>query len=600
MNNRIRTFFTLSLITVFTCLLNFNVFYAQSAMINISCRNTTSLNGQWQVIIDPTGVGDWRQVWKEKKPEKKTDFVEYSFEGGPTLHVLGDFNSQLPELTYLEGTVWYKKTFSQKIQNGKRLFIHFGAVNYKTDVYLNGNFLGSHEGGFTPFQFEITGAVKSGNNSLIVKVNNTRLKDGVPGLGYEWFNYGGITRDVHLIETESSFIEDYFIQLQKHSMNEVSGWIKINGEKLSQNINILIKELGINYKTKTNENGVAQATFKVNADLWSPVNPHLYKVIIQSETDTVSDEIGFRSIEVHGAEILLNGKPVFLKGINIHEENPVKKAKAYSEEDSRFLLKYAKELGCNLVRLAHYPHTEHMVKIAEEMGLMVWSELPVYQHIDFAAPAMMDKMDLMLKEMIRRDRNRCAVIIWSLSNETYDFTPNRNNALTELTARCRSLDSTRLITSVINNQGYKDNIINVWDPLYKHSDIISINEYMGWYVPWQGNPEETKWKIVFDDKPVFISEFGGEALYGSNFGPKDEAAYWSEKYQEQIYKDQITMFKNVPNLAGVCPWLLFDYRSPGRMHPVYQNGWNRKGLVSEKVEKKNSWFVMKEYYESIK
>ena len=587
-------------IIMFNYFFNISTIRAQNAMINISGRNTTLLNGQWQAIIDPTGIGDWRQVWKEKKPEKKTDFIEYSFEGGPILNVPGDFNSQMPELTYMEGTVWYKKTFQYALQNDKRLFIHFGAVNYRADVYFNGNHIGSHEGGFTPFQFEITNAIQPGKNTIIVKANNQRLKDGLPGLGYDWFNYGGITRDVHLIETQSSYIEDYFIQLKKHSNNEISGWIKINGDKPSQNVEIKIEELKIHSKIFTNEDGIAYVNLSAHMDLWSPKNPRLYKVIIKSETDSISDAIGFRSIEVKGKKILLNGKDIFLKGINIHEENPMKAAKACSEEDAVLLLTWAKELGCNLVRLAHYPNNEYMVKLAEKMGLMVWEELPVYQHIEFAAPRMMDKMDLMLREMIRRDRNRCSVVIWSLSNETYDFTPKRNESLIKLAEKCKNLDSTRLITSVINNQGYDNNTFNVWDSLYQHFDIMSINEYLGWYVPWQGNPENTKWKLVFDNKPIIISEFGGEALYGSNYGPKDEAAYWREEYQEQIYINQIKMFANVPNLAGVCPWLLVDYRSLGRMHPIYQNGWNRKGLISDRGEKKKAWYIMKKYYDNIK
>lgn len=156
-------------------------------------------------------------------------------------------------------------------------------------------------------------------------------------------------------------------------------------------------------------------------------------------------------------------------------------------------------------------------------------------------------------------------------------------------------DSTRLITHVINTQKYDGNSFDVWDSLYRYSDMISLNEYIGWYVPWQGKPSDTNWKFICPDKPVFISEFGGEALYGSN-GPTDEAAYWTEEYQKQIYIDQIEMFNTIPNLCGVSPWLLFDYRSPGRMHPVYQNGYNRKGLLSEKGEKKKAWYTMNEYY----
>ncbi|MBA7544246.1 Beta-glucuronidase [subsurface metagenome] len=278
---------------------------------------------------------------------------------------------------------------------------------------------------------------------------------------------------------------------------------------------------------------------------------------------------------------------------------PLRAAKAYSESDALVLLNWAKELGCNFVRLAHYPHNEHMVKLAEKMGLMVWEELPVYQHIEFSTPGVEQKMDLMLKEMIKRDRNRCGIIIWSLSNETFHFTPHRNNALIQLSKQCKLLDSTRLITTVISTQGYDNNTFNVWDTLYRHFDVMSINEYIGWYVSWQGSPKATKWKLVCNDKPVIISEFGGETLYGSNYGPKDEAAYWTEEYQEQIYKNQIEMFTTTPNLSGVCPWLLVDFRSLGRMHPVYQSGWNRKGLLSDRGDKKKAWYIMKTYYDSI-
>jgi len=570
---------------------------AQTAMTNVSARHCTSLNGKWQAIPDPTGIGNWREIWKDKKAVEKTDFVEYAFEGGPLLNVPGDFNSQLPELTYMEGTVWYKKTFKHVEAKNSRLFLHFGAVNYLADVYLNGNLIGSHEGGFTPFQFEISDQVKEGENTLIVKVNNQRLRDGIPGTGYDWLNYGGITRDVNLIKTGNTFIEDYNIQLKKHSMNEILGWVKLNGNKLTQKVIVKIPELKIEYKIQANTEGLAEVKFTSEFKLWSPENPKLYKVIIQSETDTVADEIGFRSIETKGAQILLNGKPLFLKGVNIHEENPFTASKAVSESDAQILLNWAKELGCNFVRLAHYPHNEYMVKLAEKMGLLVWDEIPVYQHIEFATPGVPEKMSLMLKEMIRRDRNRCSVFLWSIANETYTTTKGRDEELIKLSKECRQLDSTRLITTVLCSQSYKNNTVNVWEKLNNYFDVVSVNEYFGWYSPWQGKPTDVKWKLVCPDKPMIISEFGGEARYGSNFGPKDEADSWSEEYQEKIYKDQVEMFGITPNLAGVCPWILVDYRSLGRMHPTKQGGWNRKGLLSEKGEKKKAWYVMKAYYE---
>ncbi len=573
-----------------------NVLCGQTAMINTSSRDLISLNGEWNAIIDPTGIGEWRQVWLEEQPEKKTDFFEYSFEGGPTLKVPGDFNSQMCELTYFEGVVWYKKQFNYSLQKGKRLFLHFGAVNYLADVYLNGEKIGSHEGGFTPFQFEITDKIKNGINSIIVKVNNNRQENGLPGYGYDWLNYGGITRDVNIIETNNTFIQDYSIQLKKGSLDTVLGWIQLSGAKTEQNITIKIPELDIAFETKSDENGLSKIEFSSSFELWNPKNPKLYHILIESETDSIDDKIGFRCIEVVGNKILLNKKPIFLKGVNIHEENPYLGRRAFSQEDAQFLLSAAKELGCNLVRLAHYPHNEYMVREAEKMGLMVWDELPIYQHIGFSDSLVPAKMKRMLNEMVQRDKNSCAVTIWSLSNETYSNSPNRDKELIELTKKCRAIDSTRLITHVINTQEYKDNTFDVQDTLYKYSDIISINEYLGWYVPWQGNASDTKWRLVCPDKPVFISEFGGEALFGSNYGPIDEAAYWTEEYQENIYKKQIEMFNTIENLCGISPWILFDYRSLGRMHPVYQNGYNRKGLLSEKGEKKKAWYIMNEYY----
>jgi beta-glucuronidase len=573
-----------------------NYLQAQTAMSNVESRHLSSLNGEWQVILDPTRIGEWKQVWLEKKPKSKTDFIEYSFDGGPMLKVPGDFNSQLPELTYLEGIVWYKKVFHYKSNNEKRLFVHFGSVNYLAEVYLNGEKIGSHEGGFTPFQFEITNKVKEGQNTLIVKADSQCLYNSLPGTGYDWFNYGGITREVNLIETDKTFIDDYSVQLKKGSLNKVLGWVQLNGNNAKQKIKLKIPELNKIYKTESDSKGHASIAFDLNLKLWSHENPKLYKIIIESETDTVVDTIGFRCIEVQGSKVLLNKKEIFFKGVNIHEENPNKGGRAYSKEDALLLLNSAKELGCNLVRLAHYPHNENMIKEAEKLGLMVWSELPIYQHIQFSDSLVPKKMETMLKEMIHRDKNRCGVVIWSLSNETYPDTANRTDALIELTQKCRAIDSTRLINHVINTQSYTNNAFNVSDPLYEYPDLICINEYIGWYIPWQGKPSNVKWSFAYPDKPVFISEFGAEAVYGNNDGPKDEASGWTEEYQKQVYIDQLEMFKTIPNLCGISPWLLFDYKSLGRMNQVHQKGYNRKGLLSEKGEKKKAWYIMNDYY----
>jgi beta-glucuronidase len=577
------------------CLLTNHHLTAQSSMGNLLGRKLISLNGKWQVIIDPNDVGDRLGIGKDTKPKGKTDFLEYSFDDAPSLNVPGDFNSQLPELTYYESSVWYRKSFSYT-KTDKRLFLHFGAVNYLADVYLNGEKIGGHEGGFTPFQFEITDKVKA-ENRIVVRVNNQRRKDGIPAMVFDWFNYGGITRDVNLVETPASFIEDYFIQLKKGSDNIIKGWVRINGGKPSQKIHIIIAEAKINYAIVANDSGFAPIEFNTSLQLWSPEHPKLYTVSITCETDTVEEQIGFRTIEARGTDILLNGKSIFLKGVNIHEEIGKEKRRAYNEEDALQLLSAAKELGCNFVRLTHYPQNEYMVRLADKTGIMLWEEIPLWQGIAFDNSIMQSKMNCMMQEMIQRDKNRCSIIIWSLSNETVPGAA-RDLSLTNLAEMARSKDSTRLIASAFNRISFNKHLVNIDDNLSSVLDVVGVNVYLGWYRNWAADPKDYVWKFDFN-KPLIMSEFGGEALYGQH-GSADTASSWSEEYQERIYKENITMFKNISFLKGTAPWVLYDFRSVSRMHSVYQKGWNRKGLLSEKGEKKKAWYVMKAYYDSIK
>ena len=561
------------------------------AMVNVYGRTTTSLNGFWNALPDYINSGHYRRVWEEKTPASKTDFYEYSFDGTPKIAVPGDFNSQLDQMKYSEGTVWYKHTFNHDADSRReRTFLYFGAVNYMAEVYLNGELIGQHEGGFTPFQFEVTDRLRPGDNTLIVMADNRRRSDGLPGEAFDWFGYGGITRDVMLVHTPGTFVDDYFIRLDPEG--NICGDIHLDGNP--SDVTVSIPELRLKKTIQAGSDSIKFTTNK-KPQRWSPANPKLYHVEIICEGDTIRDRIGFRDIRTDGDKILLNGEPIFVKAVNIHEETLGNPARAFSREHAIKMLSYAKDLGCNMVRLAHYPHNEHTVRLAEEMGLMVWDEIPVYQSIQFTAPGVEEKIHSMMHEMVRRDKNRCAVTVWSLSNETWPSTPGRTDVLTPLTGACRQLDDTRLITHVINTQHYTDNVMHMNDPLYDACDLLCINEYVGWYIPWQGEPEQMQWDLP-SGKPLFISEFGGEAKYGSNFGPKDSAGYWSEEFQADIYRKQIRMFDATQNLAGVCPWILFDYLSLGRMHPVYQGGYNRKGLVDEYGKKKQAYGIMKDYY----
>jgi beta-glucuronidase len=570
---------------------------------NTDGRKTITLDGQWRTIIDPyeTGYYDYRYqpsangYFKDAKPKNKSDLIEYDFDTSESLNVPGDWNTQQERLLFYEGTIWFKKSFDYQREQNTRLFVYFGAANYLADVYLNGEKIGRHEGGFTPFNFEITKLVRDTGNSLIVKVDNKRRRDAVPTLITDWWNYGGLTRQVRLVETPATFVQDYFIQLQKGSRDQVRGWLKLNGDRLAQKVTVRIPEAQISKSFGTDANGYAEINFSANLTLWSPDNPKLYDVSIESETDRVQDQIGFRSIETKGTEILLNGRPIFLRGVCIHEEAPFRGGRAYSREDARTLLGWAKELGANFVRLAHYPHNEFMIREADKLGIMVWSEIPVYWTILWENSATLENAQNQLSEMIARDKNRAAVIIWSMANET-PIGDARLSFLRKLIEHARSLDQSRLISAAMERHYLNDTTTQmIDDPLGEYVDVFGCNEYVGWYDGLPEKADRVEWKMKYQ-KPLIMTEFGAEAPYGHH---GDALTRWTEEYQENVYLHQVSMLKRIPFLRGTCPWILMDFRSPRRPLPGIQDFHNRKGLISDRGEKKKAFYVMQKYYREL-
>ena len=570
---------------------------AQDLIANVYGREMQSLNGKWDAVVDLYDQGRKNKIYLNRKPEGKTDFYEYAFENGLRLDVPSDWNSQTPELKYYEGTVWYARRFDAPRQDGRRLFLHFGAVSYRCRVYLNGEEIGSHEGGFTPFQIEVTGRLKPADNFLAVEVNNTRTPDAIPAMAFDWWNYGGITRDVSLVSVPEVFVEDYFIRLDKDSADRISADVRLSGAPAGTSVLVEIPELKVRETASADERGAAALSFRVkNLKRWSPEDPKLYRVIVSAGRDRVEEMIGFRNVRVEGEDIYLNGAPVFLKSVSFHEEIPQRMGRAFSESDAVMLLSEARALGCNMIRLAHYPQNEYIVRLAEKMGFMLWEEIPVWQGIDFANDVTRQKAGRMIREMVGRDRNRCALTFWGVANETQPSEP-RNEFLRYLISCCRELDDTRLIVAAFDLVRFdRDRQLFVMDdPFIEALDVVAVNKYMGWYHPWPVTPDRAAWDVA-RGKPLIISEFGGEALYGQH-GAADTASSWSEEYQEALYRDNLRMFENIPNLRGVSPWILFDFRSPFRFHPTNQEGWNRKGLVSDRGYRKKAWYLMKAYYD---
>ena len=574
---------------------------------NVNAYESESLNGEWNYIVDvqEEGYYDYRMnptqwgFFRNAKPQRPEELIEYDFDKAPTMKIPSDWNTQDEQLFFYEGTVWFKKSFQAKPISGYRTLIYFGAVNYDCHVWVNGKKSGHHVGGFTPFNFDISNLLKDGENVVIVKVDNKRHAEDVPTQIFDWWNYGGITRDVKLVKVPTTYLEDYNIQLQKASdkakVREISFTAKLNEKLAGHKVCVFIPELKLEQQLTTDAEGMVRATLKVptkKLQLWSPENPKLYQVNISLDTKTIKDEIGFRTIETRDKQILLNGKPIFLKGISIHEEKTNGGGRANSVEDARTLLGMAKELGCNYVRLAHYPHNENMVREAERQGILVWSEIPCYWTIAWTNPKTFENAQQQLTDMIARDHNRANVIIWSIANET-PHSAQRDDFLSRLAKHARSLDNTRLISMAMEVTSASNYVNRLNDNMNKYVDVVSFNQYIGWYRDVNDAPK-MKWEIPYN-KPVIISEFGGGAKYGYH-GAKNQR--WTEEFQENLYIENTAMLDKIDGLAGTTPWILKDFRSPRRVLPDVQDYYNRKGLFSDKGEKKKAFYVLKKWYET--
>ena len=599
---------------------------------NVNAYESLSLNGEWNYIVDvqEEGYYDYRMnptpwgFFRNAKPQKPEDLIEYDFDKSPTMQIPGDWNTQDERLFFYEGTVWFKKSFIAEMRNEElvmrnddfteggnnglqgnhnssflishsslRVLLYFGAVNYDCRVWVNGKEGGHHVGGFTPFNFDVTEMLKEGENTVIVKVDNKRHAEDVPTLIFDWWNYGGITRDVKLVKVTPVYIEDYNVQMVSLEGRRLAFSARLSKAEAGHTVTIDIPELKLKKAVTTDADGRVQMFAKFKPQLWSPENPKLYQVNISLDNaTTITDEIGFRTIETRDKQILLNGQPIFLKGISIHDEKPNGGGRANSTEDARQLLTWAKELGCNFVRLAHYPHHEYMVREAERMGILVWSEIPVYWTIAWKNPATFANAKQQLTDMISRDHNRANIIIWSIANET-PHSAERDDFLGRLAQYARTQDSTRLISMAMEVTGASNYVNRLNDNMNKYVDVVSFNQYIGWYRDVNDAPKMT-WEIPYN-KPVIISEFGGGAKSGYH-GAKNQR--WTEEFQENLYRENIAMIEKIDGLSGTTPWILKDFRSPRRVLPGIQDFYNRKGLVSDKGTKKKAFFVLKQWYDS--
>ena len=568
------------------------IYVTSKDMVYDRFRKKESLNGAWHYAVDQYNAFLNNKWYEEQYYDDKGNSlpVDFSFDEWETMTLPCCWNLAEPEYKLYDGSMDFTRKFLYAKQNeDERVILKIGACSYYCRLFLNQKYVGTHKGGSTPAYFDITDHLRH-ENRIHIHADSTRRGEQVPTEVTDWFNYGGIYRDIEIIRVPKVYIKDF-----KTALEPGSGLAKIRASvQLSEAVGdtavLTIPELDITREITVSE-GKGEVVFDASPELWSPEAPKLYDVTLKCGSDEVRDRVGFREIRVEGMDILLNGKPIFLRGISCHEDDYYH-GKALTDEDRLANIRSAKELGCNFMRLAHYPHSERMAQLCDEEGLLLWEEVPVYWGIWFGCDRTYDDAENQLRELITRDCNRASVIIWSVGNENSD-TDDRLKFMGSLADTARSLDPTRAVSAACLVNFAKNRIE---DRLEQKLDIIGLNEYCGWYAAdWSTLP--SLFENSSPEKPVIITEFGADARAGLRGTITDKA---TEDCQAYVYERQTEQIAKISYIKGMTPWILNDFRCPRRTS-VNQKYFNTKGLLSaDRTHKKMAFYVLQSFYRGMK
>lgn len=560
-------------------------------MIYDRFRKKESLNGHWHYAVDQYDTCIRAKWYEEHYYDEGWNSlpVDFSFDEWEMMTLPCCFNTFSDLYKLYDGSMIFTRKFLYARQkDDERMILKIGAANYLCRVFLNKKYVGMHRGGSTPCYFDLTDLLEH-ENRILIQVDSTRRNNQVPALDTDWFNYGGIYRDIELIRVPKVHVKEFKIALEPDSnFKKIRAFVRMS-EEITGTAILTIRELGIEKKIPV-RGGKGELLFDAEPEVWSPENPKLYDVELSCEGDEVRDRVGFREIRVKGMDIVLNGKPVFLHGISCHEDS-VPNGKALTDEERIENIRIARELGCNFMRVAHYPHHERMAQLADELGILLWEEVPVYWNIHFDSEDTYQDAENQLKELIHRDYNRASVIIWSVGNENED-TDSRLQFMGNLAKCAHELDHTRAVSAacLVN---FKKNAIE--DRLEQYLDIIGLNEYCGWYTA------DLKMlpSLLANSKPakpVIVTEFGADAYAGLHGTITDKG---TEECQAYVYEKQIETIRNIPYIKGMTPWILYDFRCPRRTS-VNQKYYNTKGLLSaDKKYRKPAFYVLQQFYKEL-
>ena len=552
-------------------------------------RKTADLCGAWLFLKDEKDKGE-SLGYQKSLPEWETVIV-------PSV-----WNNEIGMLNY-EGVCWYEKTV--KTDSGTYLF-EFESVMTAATVYLDGELLGEHYGGFTAFEL-IARDLEAGEHTLTVKVDSRFDEKSIPQRKVDWFNYGGIARGVTLHKLEGiSILSNRIIYTLSDDLKSAEACAKIElynaeNEVISTPVSVKIGDTEIYSGEVTLEGGTLAILdtppAKIeNITLWSVENPYLYDTFTKTSSDDLCDKIGFRLIEAKNGEILLNKEKIELLGVNRHEEHPDWGFAFPPKLMKRDLDIIQTDLGCNTIRGSHYPQSRVFLDMLDARGILFFSEIPIwgggFPDTVLTDPDVVERGLNMHREMTKQYYNHPSIIIWGMHNEIYTPYPCTYDISKEYSKYLRQNGGNRLISHAA--------AFPFEDSSLEFDDLISINMYHGWYnggfSDWDATVNkfrELRKQLKMENKPVIFSEFGCGALYGFH-SPFDEVR-WSEEYQRDLLDYVLNLFHNDEMVKGFYIWQYCNIRT------IHDNlnrvrCYNNKGLVDEYRNPKSAYFKVKELY----
>ena len=551
-------------------------------------RRVDSLDGAWRFSADKAGVGD-AQGWYSAIPDAQTVVVPSCW------------NTQMGLLDY-EGVCWYERDFYTE---GGTLRFFFGAVMTEAKVYLDGTLIGSHYGGFCEFDIIVNG-VASGTHRLTVRVDNSFDAQSIPQKVVDWYHYGGITRSVSVEVLKGVCVLynrfEYELSESLDSARARFAFEVYNASADTASDKIGATVCGVDYSAEVTLSGYERREVLTDyaeitdLELWQPESPRLYNVAISTSTDDLMDRVGFRRVEVRGYEILLNGRPYEVRGVNRHEEHP-EFGMAFPPALMRRDIDIAVEMGCNSLRGSHYPQAPVFIDMLDECGVTFWSEIPIwgggFSEECLADPVVLARGEDMHREMVRCYYNHPSIIIWGMHNEIKAYTESGKAMCERYYPLLKEIGGNRLVTYATSRA--------MTDISLEYCDVICINQYEGWYQggidTWEGFVADFHKRadsIGVGHKPIIMSEFGAAAVYGHR--SFDNEIRWSEDYQARLISHCLELFHADPKICGSYIWQFTDIRTCLEVGLTRARGYNNKGVVNEHRNPKASYFTVKEIY----